>query len=73
VARPADVDLEAAMAGRPHVLRWWGTWAVIAAALALAATLAIQSFRPPLAEDGMVTVSDSHRHKTPVPIAPAHR
>ncbi|MES3028408.1 MAG: hypothetical protein V4820_11220 [Pseudomonadota bacterium] len=63
------------MATRPHVLRWWGTWAVIAAALALLATLAIQSIRPTRypAQEGMVTISDSHRHKTPLPVTPAHR
>lgn len=63
------------MAGRPHILRGWGTWAVIAAALAVLATLAIQSIRPTRypAQEGMVTVSDSHRHAPSIPAAPTHR
>lgn len=64
------------MAGRRHILRWWGAWAVIAAAAALLVTLVVLSAFPPTryrAEDGMVTVSDSHRHPPPIPAPPGHR
>ena len=49
--------------------------ALIAAAAALLVTLVILSGFPPpryRAENGMVTVSDSHRHPPPIPAPPGH-
>lgn len=58
------------MAGRRRILHWWGAWAVIAAALVILSTFPPTRYR---AEDGMVTVSDSQRHPTPLPVPPGHR